>query len=491
MGRGTERHFEADAAIIIEALSNFYERSASGEGPVIHQPPLNALVADMELPALIQEGGLNGEKLSRFIERYLSGLTRIYHPANVAHQQAVPHYMAALAGLVDNFVSSDGSIYELGPASVTIEYFVINWLLEKVGWTPAPLNPDQADGSMHGGGVLTHGGSLANLTALIAARTHITPDVWQQGNPGDLALLAPADTHYSIARAAGIMGMGHRAVYPLEVDEWGVVLPDRLPDALARAEADGKRVVALVANAGTTAAGLYDPLHEIGAFCREHGLWFHVDAAHGGPAILTTKYRHLMRGAELADSLTMNMHKLGRVTAFCTVLLVRDARMLDGAFTQEASYLFYEKEQPGYDFLHRTIECTKPVLGLKLFMVLAALGEAGLASYIERQFDLTTQAYNYLQGLPDFYCPVKPQSNILCFQAKGAADALLALRDRLLARGNYYLSSAVLNGQRYLRLTLNNPATTMDQIKGLVREIREAVADNPAGDFRDSGNMVG
>ena len=473
MGRETGLAFEADAEIIIQALSDYYERSLSGEGPVIHQPPLGELVADMELPALIQEGGLSGAKLSRFMDRYLSSLTRIYHPANIAHQQAVPHYMVALAGLVDNFVSSDGSIYELGPASVTVEYFLINWFLEKVGWTPAPLDPRQAPGETCGGGILANGGSLANLIALIAARTRLAPEVWQKGNPGDLALLAPAETHYSIARAAGIMGLGHRAVYPLEVDEWGVVLPDRLPDACARVEAEGKRIVALIANAGTTAAGLYDPLHEIGTFCRERDLWFHVDAAHGGPAILTKKYRGLLRGVDLADSFTMNMHKLGRVTAFCTVLLVRDARSLDKAFTQEASYLFYEKEQPGYDFLHRTIECTKPVLGLKLFMALAAMGEAGLAESIERQFDLTAEVYQYLQGLPDFSCPVAPQSNILCFQAERAAGQPLALRDRLLKRGNYYVSTAVLDGQRYLRLTLNNPATTLDQIKGLVREIRE------------------
>jgi L-2,4-diaminobutyrate decarboxylase len=475
MGRDTDWPFETDAEIVVQALSDYYERAVTGEGPVIHQLPLGKLVADMELPALVRDGGLSGAKLSRFMDRYLSALTRIYHPANIAHQQAVPHYMVALAGLVDNFVSSDGSIYELGPASVTIEYFLINWLLEKMGWTPAPLDPQKAAGGRCGGGILANGGSLANLTALIAARTRLAPQVWEEGNPDDLALLAPAETHYSIARAAGIMGLGHRAVYPLEVDEWGVILPDRLPHACARVKADGKRVVALIANAGTTAAGLYDPLEEIGAFCRQRDLWFHVDAAHGGPAILTERYRGLLRGIELADSIAMNMHKLGRVTAFCTALLVRDARSLDEAFTQEASYLFYEKEQPGYDFLHRTIECTKPVLGLKLFMVLAALGEAGLGNYIERQFDLTAEAYEYLQGLPDFSCPVAPQSNILCFQADRAAGQPLVLRDRLLERGNYYVSTAVLNGQRYLRLTLNNPATTLDHIKGLVREIRELV----------------
>jgi L-2,4-diaminobutyrate decarboxylase len=235
-------------------------------------------------------------------------------------------------------------------------------------------------------------------------------------------------------------------------------------------------VVALVANACNTAAGLYDPLQEIGAFCRERNLWLHVDGAHGAPALLSEKYRHLMQGVELADSLAMNMHKMMRVTAFCTALLVRDARTLDEAFTQEASYLFYAKEQPGFDFLHRTIECTKPVLGLKFLMVLAALGEAGMAAYIERQFDLTAEVYDYFQSLPDLSCPVAPQSNILCFEVKGVGDGHLALRDRLLARGNYYVSSTTLNGRRYLRLTLTNPATGPEEIRGLVREIRAIVA---------------
>jgi len=474
--------FQADAEIIVQALNNFYEQSIAGEGRVIQQPPMSALIAEMELDSLVRDGGLAGKKLAQFIDRYLAAITRIYHPANIAHQQAVPHYMAALAGLVDNFVSSDGSIYEFGPASVSIEYFLINWLLQKVGWRPAPLNPQRAADEIRGGGILTNGGSLANLTALIAARTRIAPQVWREGNPRDLALLAPAETHYSIARAAGIMGMGHSAVYSLETDGRGVIIPDRLPAAYDRIEADGKRALALVANAGSTAVGLYDPLQEIGAFCRERDLWFHVDGAHGGAALLTNKHRRLLQGIELADSLTINMHKLMRVTALCTALLVRDAQSLDQAFTQKASYLFYDKEQPGFDFHHRTVECTKSVLGLKFFMVLAAMGEAGLAEYIERQFALTAEAYDYLQSLADFECPVEPQCNILCFRVKVAGDIHLALRDRLLARGNYFVSTAALNGERYLRLTLTNPATSLDDIKGLVREIREVLDSDRPGD---------
>lgn len=122
---------------------------------------------------------------------------------------------------------------------------------------------------------------------------------------------------------------------------------------------------------------------------------------------------------------------------------------------------------------HRAIECTKPVMGLKLFMVLAALGEAGLAEYIDRQFDVTREAYTYLHGLPDFECPMPPQSNILCFLVKGARDGQLALRDRLHARGKAYISTTAMNGERYLRLTITNPATTLETIKDLVEELRE------------------
>ena len=122
------------------------------------------------------------------------------------------------------------------------------------------------------------------------------------------------------------------------------------------------------------------------------------------------------------------------------------------------------------------IECTKPVLGLKFFMVLAAMGEEGMANYIEQQFDLTAHTFDFLQGLEDFECLVKPECNILCFRVRGIPpEDHLVLRDRLLARGNYYVSTTSLNGQRYLRLTLTNPATSLDEIEGLVHEIRELV----------------
>ncbi|HSC71633.1 MAG TPA: aminotransferase class V-fold PLP-dependent enzyme [Candidatus Methylomirabilis sp.] len=335
------------------------------------------------------------------------------------------------------------------------------------------MNPQCGGGQSFAGGVLTHGGSLANLTALIAARSRIAPTVWEEGNPGGLALLAPADCHYSIARAAGILGIGRKGIFALDVDARGVIIPERLPAALDRVEQEGKRAVALVANACSTAVGLYDPLEEIGRFCRERNLWLHVDGAHGASALLSEKHRKLLRGVELADSLAWDAHKLMRTPAVCAAVLVRDHRTLDGAFQQEASYLFHEKEQPGFDFIHRTVECTKAALGLRLFMVLAALGERGLAEYIERQFAVTAEAHEYIRHVPGFECPVKPEANILCFRVAGADGLQLSLRARLTAEGDFYLSTTSFDGKRYLRLVFMHPESGMHDIRRVIGRIQE------------------
>ena len=465
--------FVADADIIINALHLYYQESISGEKPVIDQIPLRKLIEDFDLAAHIRDGDLFGERLAQFVKTYLDSTIRLHHPAYLGHQVSVPHYAGALAALIDGFTNNPMSIYEMGPGAASIEYYMINWLLEKIGWMPAPLNMQEAREQEFGAGVLTHGGSLANLTALVAARSRIAPDVWQDGNPGDLALLAPEESHYSIARAAGILGIGRKMIFTLEVDEKGVVIPDRLASAYTRLKDAGKRAVALVANACSTAVGLYDPLQEIGEFCRERDIWFHVDGAHGASALLSDRHKGLLHGVELADSLTWDAHKLMQTPPLCTAVLVRDSRTLDLAFQQEASYLFHEKEQPGVDLIHRTVECTKAGLGLKLFFVLAALSEQGMGDYIDRQFQVTMEAYEYIRQLPDFECAVQPQANILCFRVQGDDKLQLTIRDRLTAQGDFYITSTAFNGKRYLRIVVMGPHSTMKEIEELIAEIRQ------------------
>jgi L-2,4-diaminobutyrate decarboxylase len=486
--------FQRDAGIAARELARYHRESRAARRPVIAQRPLADIVRDLGLAELASRGGLTGARLRRFLRAYLERTTRLHHPAYLAHQVAVPHPSGSLGSLVDGFTNNAMAIYEMGPAAAAIEYFLINWLLAKVGWPPAPL-PGEAPaggatppGTAHGGGgpstgapaaayaggVLTHGGSLANLTALIAARSRLAPEVWEQGNPAGLALLAPAASHYSVVRAAGILGLGHRAIYELETDEREIIRPDRLPKAWERLTGDGRRAVALVANACSTALGLYDPLEEIAEFCGAHGIWLHVDGAHGAGALLSPRLAARMRGVQRADSLVWDLHKLARAPTVCAAVLVRDAASLDRAFQQEASYLFHEKDQPGFDFIHRTVECTKAGLGLRFFAVLGALGEQGLAAYVEGLHQVAREAYEHIAAQPDFECAAEPQSNILCFRLKADDERQMALRARLLAEGSFYPSTAMHAGRRWLRLVFMNPDTGLAEVRRLLDRLRAA-----------------
>ena len=186
--------FKQDARIVSRELDRYLRESLAAEKPVIHQPPIEQLADELGLAQHVADGGLSGRRLARFVRRYLESTTRLHHPAYLAHQVAVPHPTGALASMIDGLTNNAMAIYEMGPAAAAIEFFVVNWMLAKVGWVPAVSPRQGAAAGAGGGGVLTHGGSLANLTALLAARGRVAPETWSSGTPADLALLAPAES---------------------------------------------------------------------------------------------------------------------------------------------------------------------------------------------------------------------------------------------------------------------------------------------------------
>ena len=472
--------FTKDCGIAAEALEAFAARAGRREGPVITQVPMAELAGRLQLERLITEGGLSGDALAQFLDTYLASATRLQHPHYMAHQVAVPHQASAIAALVDGFTNNAMAIYEMGPPAATIEHVVVNWMLAKAGWRPAPF-PGEArreagnGGGVHahGGGVLTHGGSLANLTVLLAARGRVAPNAWTEGTPPNLVVVAPKVSHYSIARAVGILGLGQNAVRHAPADAQGRLVPEELGPFIDGLRREGSEILAVVASGCSTALGLYDRLREIATVTRDRGVWLHVDGAHGASALVSLRLRGLLDGLELADSLIWDAHKMLRTSVLSAAVLVRDARDLDGAFREEASYLFHDKEQPGYDFVHRTVECTKAALGLKVFAALAAEGEKGMAAFVERQTELAKSAAAFLRVQPGITVAVKPETSIVCFRLDGDDALQLEIRKCLTARGEHYISTTEAMGRRWLRLALMNPATELRDVETLLEEIRE------------------
>jgi L-2,4-diaminobutyrate decarboxylase len=407
----------------------------------------------------MRDGGMDAISFADWLPRCLDATVRLHHPGSMAHQVAVPSTGAALADLIHGATHNPMAKYEMGAAGATLEREVVRWMLRKVGFDPEA-----------GAGVLTNGGSLANLTALLAARAHVAPDAWRRGVPGDLALLAPSSVHYSIRRAAAILGLGEDAVIELDVDKLERIRPERLSAALERCAAAGRRPLALVAVACATSTGLHDDLRAIGAFCAEHGIWLHADAAHGASALLSDRHRHLLDGIELADSVVWDAHQMLRTAGLCAAVLVRRGTNLPDAFRQRGDYLFYESESVGFDLLDRTLESTKTTLGLKLFLSLAWADERGLGDYVASRYDLALRFHAVLSREPGVTCPYVPESNILCFRLAGIDQ--LVVRDRLLAGGRLHIGSTTIGGDRYLRLVITAPDTDETTLHALRRALR-------------------
>ena len=458
----------------IAATLSHIESEKEGKGPASGYAPLPQILATLDAERWIAEGGMTRESFSSFLAHYLRHSVQLHHPAHIAHQVSVPDYPAAVAAAINGLTNNPMAIYEMGPAAAAIEFAVINWMLEKIGWSPQPV---RGEGDVdHSAGVLTHGGSLANLTALLAARGTIAPKAWEEGVPSDLVVLAPAVSHYSLARSVSILGLGSQALYALPTNEWGVVEPDALQRSLDEIKASGKRCMALVANACATATGLHDPLRELGEFCQRNSLWFHVDACHGASALLDKRVAHYLDGVELADSVVWDTHKMLQVPALCAAVLFKDPKSFERAFHQEASYLAYGQDLDSYDSLPRAIECTKAALGFKIFMNLAWRGEQSLGAYVYERYAAAHRFWQLISDRDGFECACEPESNILCFRYGNDDELQVKIRDELVRTGRFHITSAEVNQSRWMRLTVMNPLTDEKIIVDLLDAIEELAA---------------
>lgn len=466
--------------IILDQLTDYMSESQRGIGKTLTQMPAEKLAKALDLDRLISEGGLSSERMADWLKVYLENSMHMHHPGYIGHQVAVPHIASGFADFIHGIVNNPMGIYEMGPSSAVIEKTVVNWMLQKVGWFRGESITDFRHIEGNGSGILTHGGSLANLTAMLAARANVAPDAWENGNPNNLVVLCPAVSHYSVSRAISMMGLGKNAVIPIPVNELEVLKPEALIPAFAKAKNEGKQIMAVIANGCATATGLYDPIDEVGHFCNENNLWFHLDGAHGAAALISEKEKHLLKGAERADSMIWDTHKFMRTTTLCAAVLFKSEKQQAATFQQKGSYIFHKKEQVGFDLLPHTVECTKQELGTKLFWVLASEGEQKLAQFIENQSNTTRKFHKLISAHPDFECPYFPESNILCFQYTKFGtdnDFQLALRNEYIKRGNFYTTSTEVNGVRYLRIVVLNPLTTENTIRELIKEIEIVAAE--------------
>jgi L-2,4-diaminobutyrate decarboxylase len=443
--------FRAEGHRLIDALADALARWHRRDGRAIPWQPPEAARAEW---APLGRGELVDD-----LARVAAASTALHHPRYLGHQVAPPLPGAALAELASALLNQGTGVYEMGPASAPIELAVVDWMCRAMGYGAGA------------GGALTSGGSLGNLTALLAMRqARAGYDAWKGGMQRPLAVITSSDAHYSVARAVRVMGWGDAGVITVAVDA-----QHRMRAAAVEAAIEattGARVIGIVAAAGSTATGAFDPLDELADVAAKHALWLHVDAAHGGGAALSMRHRGKLAGIARADSIVWDAHKLMMMPALVTGVLFREGDHAYEAFAQQASYLFAggSPADSWWDLGQRTLECTKRAMSIEVWSALRAHGEGFFGAVVDRVCELATELARLIEASADFELAVPPESNIVCFRHRTADNR--ELRRRVVEDGRFYIVGTELDGRYHLRTTLMNPLTEPSDLAELLEHLQ-------------------
>lgn len=456
------------------ALKTYFTEVLAGQGPVQRWThPLDKIAMAGRALDSASTTTHDSERIDSLIQQCLTHGQNLHHPHYIGHQVPGPIPLAGVFDAIGTITNQVMAVYEMGPWATAIERALIQRLGIQCGLTPGEFS-----------GLITSGGSLANLTALLTARNVVFGTSWREGMtalPHPPVLLVQQDAHYCIARSAGILGLGTNQVIRIPLDDQRRMCPQQLAHQLADCAAHGIPVMAVVACACATPIGAFDPLEAIADLCEQYNVWMHVDAAHGAAAAFSDKHRPLVAGLNRADSFIADAHKMMHVPALCAFVFYRQSIHRFAAFQQDAPYLF-DPSAPGmaeYDCGLMTLECTKRAAAYGLWGVWSAYGPQVFADLVDVTFDLADAVWQDLQEQPDFQAPYRPQCNIVVFRYTPAEieasqwnELNRELRRQLIESGTFYVSQTTIDGVAYLRMTVINPLTTRATVQNLLQQLR-------------------
>jgi len=368
---------------------------------------------------------------------------------------------AALADLLACITNRFVGVAAAAPALAQIEATVVGWLAALMGC------PEEA------GGILTSGGSISNLMAIVAARQARIPQRFQEGR-----IYLSEETHLSVVKAARIAGFSEENLCWIPVDGRCRIQASRLEEAIRQDESRGLRPFLIVANAGTVNTGAVDPIPDLIEIGRRHNLWVHADAAYGGFFRLVPEGAALLPAIEQSDSITLDPHK-GLFLPYGTgCLLVRRPEVLREALETRAGYLQDVAEGRGIPNFHElSPELSRDFRGLRIWLPFQLHGWPAFQELLQEKLDLARWAYGELKEDPHFEMLDEPQLSIVAFTAKGDAPEADRRGEEILRRVNerkqVFLSSTKMGGRYVLRICVLNFRTHRDRVQAAVEGLKE------------------
>ena len=385
--------------------------------------------------------------------------------------QSRPRFLAYIGssglevGAIADFLASSYDINQAvdSRAATMLEQQAAQWIGEFIGY------PDAV-------GYFTSGGMVSNLTALATARSLALPNSRKSGVDREVAIYSSSEAHYSILRAVEVLGIGTDAVISIPIDNHHrmrvEILKERIEEDLAR----GVTPIAIVATGGTTLTGAVDPLDEIARVAKEKGIWLHVDGAYGAPAAGTSK-APLFKGLDQADSVTIDAHKWLFVPKACSVVLMKNYEGLAKTFSHHEAYMPHIFGD--YNPVDLTLEYSRPLRALKLWIAFKTHGADAFRQAIESNIELARLTYEIASKRSNFRTlPHAPDLSIVPIQYLSedhpdASELNAILCERIIEDGRFYISTAQIDGETWLRPCYTNFRTTEEDVEALFKVIDE------------------
>lgn len=417
-----------------------------------------------------------GESIEQIMNDFnaivMPGITHWQSPSFHAYFPANNSYPSILAEMLTAAIGAQCMVWQTSPAAAELEEKVMNWLRDLIG---LPQNFP---------GVIQDTASTATLVALLTARERATNYmINKKGFDGNkFRIYCSLEAHSSIEKAVKIAGFGKENLVKIDIDENFAIIPQKLEEAIIHDKENGYLPLCIVAGFGTTGSTAVDDLQALGEISEKYHLWFHVDAAYIGSAMILPEMRHYMQGAEMADSFVFNPHKWLMTNFDCSAYFVKDEEALIRTFEILPEYLKTEHDSHVKNYRDWGIQLGRRFRALKLWFVIRSYGVEGLQSKIRNDIKLAQFAEKKLieSGNFDILAPVN--FNVICFRYNPGSKAdseLNAINEKLLdlinADGRAFLSHTKLNGKYAIRLVIGQTNVEMKHVEKVLDVIFTAV----------------
>jgi len=408
------------------------------------------------LEALPACGPAEGEPMDRLLADFerliVPAITHWNHPGFMAYFANTAPGPGIIAELLCASLNANAMLWKTSPAATELEQVVLDWLRDWLGLPPGLF------------GIIYDTASTSSMHAIAAAREMADPEARTLGASRGLTLYCSEEAHSSIEKGAIAVGIGQQNVRKIPVDSEFRMRTEALTAAIAEDKAAGRRPFCVVATVGTTSTTSIDPVPAIADIARRFGLWLHVDAAYAGSAAIVPEFRHILDGAEQADSLVTNPHKWFFTPFDLSAFYTRRPDILRRAFSLVPEYLRTAQDTRAINYMDYGVPLGRRFRALKLWFVMRYFGRDRLAEMIRSQIGWARELAEAVDADPRFERTAPSPFSVVCFRYKGSDDENRSLLDRVNASGEFFLSHTVLRGKYSLHLAIGNMGTTREHV---------------------------